>query len=190
MSSDNKPPRRTWLRWILLGLPLGSVLAGLVGMALVVGFNSAVALTNTEAFCISCHAMRDTVYQEYQQLPHAKNASGVIASCPDCHVPKQFVAKMVRKVQASNELFHTLLGTIDTPEKFEARRKILAERVWASMKETDSRECRTCHSATHMALEAQTAQARKKHDPQRMAARGETCIDCHKGIAHQLPKDI
>lgn len=162
----------------------------MVGIALSVGFNSVVALTNTESFCISCHEMRDTVYKEYQQSPHYKNASGVIATCPDCHVPKQFMAKMVRKVRASNELYHTLLGTIDTPEKFEARRKVLAERVWASMKETDSRECRSCHSATHMALNSQSVQARKKHDSERMASRGETCIDCHKGIAHQLPKDI
>lgn len=178
------------MRWLKLGLPIGGILTGVVGILLWVGFNNLVALTNTESFCIGCHALRNTVYKEYQQSPHYKTASGVTATCPDCHVPKPFMAKMVRKVQASNDIYHALRGTIDTPEKFEIRRKVLAERVWATMRETDSRECRSCHSSARMALELQDKQARKKHDPARMAARGETCIDCHKGIAHQLPKDI
>jgi len=49
---------------------------------------------------------------------------------------------MMRKIQASNELWHKMLGTIDTPEKFEAKRLELARSVWATMKKTDSRECR------------------------------------------------
>lgn len=190
MSEDHKIRNDTPSRWIVLGLPIGGVLAGVIGILVWVGFNSVVELTNTESFCISCHALRNTVYKEYQQSPHYKTASGVVATCPDCHVPKPFLAKMIRKAQATNDLYHTVFGSIDTPEKFEARRKLLAERVWATMKATDSRECRSCHSAARMALELQDKQARKKHDPERMASRGETCIDCHKGIAHQLPKDI
>jgi nitrate/TMAO reductase-like tetraheme cytochrome c subunit len=38
-----------------------------------------------------------------------------------------------------------------------------------------------------MALERQGRQASKKHSPEWRAKTGETCIDCHKGIAHKLP---
>ncbi len=177
-------------RWLFLGLPAGSVLAGLIGILLWSGFSAALELTNQESFCISCHEMHNTVYQEYQQSPHFKTLSGVTASCPDCHVPQPLLPKLVRKLQASNDLYHSLVGTIDTPEKFEARRKVLAERVWASMKETDSRECRACHTLARMDLEGQDKRTRKKHGAERMASRDETCIDCHKGIAHQLPKEL
>ena len=79
--------------------------------------------------------MRDTVFQEYKETIHYKNRSGVRAICPDCHVPKDWTHKFVRKVQASKELYSKFIaGSIDTPEKFEAKRMELAEHVWATMK--------------------------------------------------------
>ena len=110
------------------------------------GFNTAMEATNELGFCISCHEMRDTVYQEYKTTIHFKNPAGVRAVCSDCHVPKDWTHKIIRKVQASNELWHKIIGTIDTPEKFQAHRAALAKDVWKTMKETDSRECRNCHS--------------------------------------------
>jgi nitrate/TMAO reductase-like tetraheme cytochrome c subunit len=110
------------------------------------GFNTTMEYTNTLEFCVSCHEMDQLVYQEYKKTVHYKNPSGVRVICSDCHVPKQRTAKLWRKIQASNELYHKLLGTIDTPEKFEEKRLKLAEHVWASMEATDSWECRNCHS--------------------------------------------
>jgi len=153
------------------------------------GFNMFMEHTNTLEFCISCHEMQDTVYQEYKETVHYKNSSGVRAICSDCHVPKPWGPKLLRKIYASNELLHTMLGTVDTVEKFEAKRLEMAERVWTSMRETDSRECRNCHAYGTMDLELQDRSARKKHDPERLAKSGKTCIDCHDGIAHNLPED-
>ncbi|MCE9687117.1 NapC/NirT family cytochrome c [Shewanella sp. AS16] len=174
----------------MLGLPLGALLMFGAGIIFWGGFNTVLELTNTEAFCISCHEMEDTVYQEYKDTIHAKNNAGVKASCPDCHVPRPWIHKVARKIRASNEVYHKLLGSINTPEKFEAKRAELAQHVWDTMKATDSRECRNCHSLSAMSLETQSKQARKKHDPKRLAERGETCIDCHQGIAHKLPEDV
>ena len=165
--------------------PLGTVI--LVGMGLGImswgGFNWAMELSNTEKFCISCHEMESTVYQEYKQKIHYKNPAGVRAICSDCHVPKDWVHKVVRKVKASKELFHKIIGTVNTKEKFEAHRLELAKRVWATMKATDSRECRNCHSMTAMDLEKQKPRARAQHESS--IKDKETCIDCHKGIAHK-----
>lgn len=157
----------------------------LAGMAFWGGFNWSLELTNTESFCISCHEMREYLYRGYTATSHYTNRTGVRASCPDCHVPREWVHKVARKVAATNELFHWLRGSIDTPEKFEARRPVLAARVWASMKATDSRECRNCHGIAVMSRAEQSAMARTMHD---LAGEWrQTCIDCHKGIVHRLP---
>ena len=168
-------------------LALGSLLAiGFVaGIIFWGGFNTAMEATNTEAFCISCHEMEDNVYQEYKDTIHYANRTGVRATCPDCHVPKPWIHKMVRKIQASNELLHKALGTIDTPEKFEAKRLQLAQNVWRSMKETDSRECRNCHDYESMDFVEQQRRAVDSHS--HGLEEGKTCIDCHKGIAHSWP---
>lgn len=168
---------------LTVGLFAGIILWG--------GFNTAMEATNTLEFCISCHEMEDTVYQEYKESVHYKNASGVRAVCSDCHVPHQWGPKVVRKIKASNELWHKLRGTINTPEKFEAKREELANNVWTTMKATDSRECRNCHSFEAMDFEHQGRRARDKMEPVALGtdlSEGSTCIDCHKGIVHKLPK--
>jgi cytochrome c-type protein NapC len=151
-------------------------------------FNTAMEASNTLAFCTSCHEMRDTVFQEYKETIHYKNRSGVRAVCSDCHVPRDWSHKFVRKVQASQELVGKFITrVIDTPEKFEVRRLELAQHVWATMKSTDSRECRNCHSWDAMDPHKQNKRARAEMEVGQK--QGKTCIDCHKGIAHLLPKD-
>lgn len=152
------------------------------------GFNTALEATNTESFCISCHEMEANVYQEYKHTIHYSNRTGVRATCPDCHVPRDWVHKVVRKVRATNELYHHLSGSIDTREKFLARRLALANVVWDQMKSTDSRECRNCHGFPFMDFAAQQDDIGERHRAAERA--GKTCIDCHKGIAHKLPADF
>ena len=167
---------------------MGLLVAVVAGMALWGGFNWSLEITNTESFCISCHEMRDYVYAEYKNSSHYANRTGVRASCPDCHVPREWVHKISRKVLATNEVYHWLVGTIDTPEKFEDRRGHLARGVWQDMAETDSRECRNCHGIDFMADERQESVAQQMHE---LAERWQmTCIDCHKGIAHRLPENF
>ncbi|WP_456406844.1 NapC/NirT family cytochrome c [Thiolapillus sp.] len=148
------------------------------------GFNWAMEKTNTLEFCISCHEMKDNVYQEYVPTIHYSNRTGVRATCPDCHVPKEWIHKIVRKIRASNELYHHFITKeVDTPEKFDAKRLELAKHVWAEMKQTDSRECRNCHNFESMNPKFQRPRARKQH--LNAFETGQTCIDCHKGIAHK-----
>ena len=164
-------------------LTVGGFVGGIVFWG---GFNTAMELTNTEQFCIGCHVMRDNVYQEIQPTIHFTNRSGVRAKCSDCHVPHEWTVKMARKIQASKEVWGKIFGTIDTPEKFQAKRLELARHEWARFKANDSLECRNCHSADSMDITKQSPRASVAH--QRFLFTGEkTCIDCHKGIAHRLP---
>jgi cytochrome c-type protein NapC len=175
-------------KWYLLWIPMGGILMFAAGIIYWGGFNTVLEATNTESFCISCHEMRDFVYQEYQETIHYKNRTGVRATCPDCHVPRPWIYKIIRKIKASNELYHKMLGTISTREKFEAHREELAKHVWDAMKSTESRECRNCHAYIYMDLAKQDKSAQKKHTVEYVRESGKTCIDCHKGIAHHLPK--
>lgn len=150
------------------------------------GFNTGMEMSNTEEFCISCHEMEDNVYEEYVGTIHYTNRSGVRATCPDCHVPKEWGPKMIRKIQASKELYAKVFGIVDTRKKFEEHRFEMASREWARMKANDSQECRNCHNFEYMDYVSQKPVAAQIHDQAEDA--GQTCIDCHKGIAHQLPK--
>jgi len=171
-------------RKFILGTTLSGALAFFIGGIIFWGgFNTTMEATNSLEFCISCHEMEVNVYEEYKPTIHYSNRTGVRASCPDCHVPDPWIHKMARKIKASNELWHKMLGTVSTPEKFDKHRLDMAKRVWKTMKETDSRECRNCHNFESMNPEFQKPRARKQH--LNAFSLGQTCIDCHKGIAHK-----
>ncbi|MBI4757366.1 MAG: NapC/NirT family cytochrome c [Betaproteobacteria bacterium] len=177
--------RRPSARFSILTLLVVGFIGGIVFWG---GFNTGMEATNTLTFCISCHEMQDTVYQEYKKTIHYSNRTGVRAVCSDCHVPKDWVHKMARKIQATGEVYGKIMGTINTPEKFEAKRLELAQHEWDRMKGSDSRECRNCHSFDGMNLEAQKPRSRKQHEIG--LRKNSTCIECHKGIAHQKPKGM
>lgn len=164
--------------WLVLGIGM------VVGIVFWGGFNTFMEYTNSYEFCISCHEM-SVVNEEYQQSAHAHNPSGVPAICSDCHVPRPWPEKLARKIAATSELYHWALGTIDTPEKFEEHRLALAQKVWDTMEKSDSRECRNCHTNETMLTDQQSEKAQKMH--KRLMSGEATCINCHKGVAHNLP---
>ena len=148
------------------------------------GFHWSVEASNSEEFCVGCHSM-ETNLGEYRETVHYNNHSGVRAICSDCHVPKEWNHKMKAKVIAVKDVWYELTGSIDTAEKYEERRLHMAQRVWKKMKATDSRECRNCHAFEYMDFTIQETRAAENH--QKAIDEGMTCIDCHQGIAHDLP---
>jgi len=159
------------------------IILGFLGLASAFTLEKVIAHTSTTEFCISCHEMRDTVYAEYKKTTHFNNTSGVSPSCSDCHVPKGLFPTLYRKIIAARDVYHHLLGTIDTSEKFEKHRLRMAKRVWERMEKSNSQECRNCHDFNDMNFIKQRKRASKQH--QNALKSGETCIDCHKGIAHK-----
>lgn len=169
-----------YLLWLLLSFVVILVSAG--------AFTMTIESTNSLEFCTSCHDMTYN-YEEYKKTIHYSNRTGVRAVCSDCHVPKRnWLSEMQRKFIAGKDVWAELMGVIDTKEKFEARRMEMAKAEWARMKESDSAGCRNCHSFESMDIDAQDKIAGKKHTQAALQDSGKTCIDCHKGIAHKLPK--
>lgn len=163
------------------------IIAGFVaGIVFWGGFNTTLEATNTETFCISCHEMRNNVYQELKTTIHYTNRSGVRATCPDCHVPHKWTDKIARKMQASKEVWGKIFGTINTRDKFLDKRRELAQHEWDRLKANNSLECRNCHNFQYMDFTRQGKRAEEAHSTS-LASGEKTCIDCHKGIAHHLP---
>lgn len=197
---NDKPPEKVrgrfgewlWKRprwWLLLGIPAGGFLMFLVGIGFSGGFAEGIHYASSLNFCAhSCHEM-EIPFQEYTQSIHYKNMPGVRAVCADCHVPPQFVPGLVRHMKASVEVVEHLLGEMNTPAKYEAHRAELAQAVWKELKANNSAECRSCHDFAAMDLAKQEPMAAKAHSAALLVNSGETCIDCHKGIAHKLPED-
>lgn len=159
---------------------------GALVMALAIwGTWQGVHYTSTTEFCLSCHSMR-TAGEEYKTSVHFRNASGVRAECKDCHIPPGVVPTLIRKTEALNDLYHTFISpSIDTPEKFAAKRSELAQREWARMSANNSAACKSCHSYEAMDHDKQSANAAAQMSA--AAAKDSNCIDCHKGIAHHKP---
>jgi len=184
--------QRIWRKpksWWLLGIPVGAwgmFVAGLVSM---VGFEVMIHETGTEAFCAgACHSMEAFTAPEYRDSIHYTSASGVQATCSDCHIPHVYPQKLwVKATSGTRDIIGEIRGIIDTREEYEAKRSHMAERVWTYMKETDSRECRYCHNADVFDVAAQSEFAARAHE--QGLSQGNTCIDCHKGIAHLSPDE-
>ena len=191
MVSNTNILKRTWRFFIqpnakfsVLAILALSIVAGILFWG---GFNTFMEATNTQEFCISCHEMRDNVYAEFKKSIHYTNRVGVRATCPDCHVPRDWSYKLLRKIEASRELWSKIAGNVDTRDKFEERRLDMANNEWTRMKASDSRECRNCHSFDAMRNTAETLPVYEKH--MQAQTQGKTCIECHKGVAHLLPRD-
>ncbi|MGF1790438.1 pentaheme c-type cytochrome TorC [Photobacterium profundum] len=166
-------------------LTLGGFVAGVIFWG---GFNTALEITNTEKFCIGCHEMKDNVYEELQTTVHWSNNAGVRATCPDCHVPHNWTDKIARKMQASKEVFGAIFGTIDTREKFLAKRGELAQHEWERFASNGSLECKNCHQYESMKWEEMSTLAQSQM--KQAAEKDQSCLDCHKGIAHNLPDNM
>jgi cytochrome c-type protein NapC len=168
----------------------GSILvliAGLVvGAVAFASMGSFMVYANSEQFCATaCHEMGE-LQKEHKGTIHDMNRSGVRATCPDCHVPHEYIPNYWAKVGLLSDVWgHNVTHSIDTPAKFEAKRYELAKRVWAYMKSNDSRECRHCHTTAKMDADKQSEKALKRHEKGRLE--GLTCVDCHFAIAHTEP---
>jgi cytochrome c-type protein NapC len=172
--------QRHWKLILLLltGLLLFSVTVGIAGAYVL-------ASTSTEEFCISCHEMSYN-YAEYKGTIHDTNRTGVRAICTDCHVPHEPGPLVLAKIKATKDVFYTYVApSINTKEKFLAKRAEMAQRVWWDMKSNDSHPCRSCHQEDKMSGELQSPKAKVRHAKGKLE--GKTCIECHFAIAHKEP---
>ncbi|MEZ8152148.1 NapC/NirT family cytochrome c [Vibrio splendidus] len=142
--------------------------------------------TSSTEFCTSCHTMQ-IPYEEYEGSIHFSNVKGIRAECSDCHIPSDPIDYVITKIRASKDIYHEFVtGKIDTEDKYEEHRMAMAETVWAQLRESDSATCRSCHTFDAMDSYEQSEDAAKMHEYGQ--ENNQTCIDCHKGVAHFAPE--
>jgi len=107
--------------------------------------------------CESCHTDQAS---EFHASVHYINRSGVQAGCNICHQYQQHKKGEKTSKQVSKP-------RID-----------MAISEWKRMSKSDSKACKGCHS--HMAMDL----AKQEES---FGNNETSCIDCHKGISHQLP---
>lgn len=163
---------------LLLMLVLGLV----AGVVVTIGFDRTLHYTSTNEFCANCHS--GNVVKEWKESIHYTNRIGMVVDCAACHIPHEFLPKMKAKVMALSDLWGHIQGTIDTPEKFEAKRLEMAKTVWARMAARQDKECRNCHLTVAM-MNPDKPYMKKTH----LAADkdGQPCSDCHEGVGHKPP---
>jgi trimethylamine-N-oxide reductase (cytochrome c), cytochrome c-type subunit TorC len=177
--------RRPKNRW-LLGVPLGGLLALILGAIGLGGVNWAVHETSSTAFCLSCHSHQQFIKPEYEASSHFKNEVGVRAQCADCHLPHDnWFELMFTKVLVSKDLIGEAMGKISTRERYEAHRGEMAQTVWRQLVANGSKFCRSCHNFEAMDLTAQGGATARNH--KKAMQTGMTCVECHRGIVHKLP---
>jgi nitrate/TMAO reductase-like tetraheme cytochrome c subunit len=164
------------------------IIGAVIGAALIISIPVGVNATGTNEFCTSCHEMK-IPEKEYLTSAHAVNSTGVVAECHDCHIPHSYPRKLFLKAKAGIlDAYGHLTGKIDTPEKYEAHRKEMAQSEWARMKANDSAECRNCHK---IVFDEKSLAKQKKsgaRDHRKGIEEGKTCIDCHTGLVHEEPE--
>ena len=167
-------------RYSLLTLLVAGTVLGTAGFA---GFGYALHATSTDEFCSGCHA--DNAAREWRASVHHANRAGFVAGCSDCHLPREFGPKMVRKAQAVKEVWGHFTGVIDTAEKYEAHRPAMAESEWRRLRANGAQECRNCHQSDLMANKDKSYLSAMHKTA---LSGGRVCIDCHKGVAHRAPR--
>ncbi|RKT45135.1 cytochrome c3 family protein [Thiocapsa rosea] len=167
-------------RHVLIALVVGGV-GGVLFMTFLLEFDH---YTSTNAFCTTCHSMT-YAEESYRQTVHYDSASGVRASCGDCHVSEGVFAATWDHAVGSKDLFKQLFGPdYDDPviNALHLPEAAFAARRWFQAR--DSATCKRCH--TQDAIQGKRADTAAIH---REETDGKSCIDCHYNLVHRKVPD-
>ncbi|MBK1716927.1 cytochrome c3 family protein [Thiocystis violacea] len=167
-------------RHVLIALVVGGI-GGVLVVAFLIEFDR---FTSRNEFCASCHSM--TYAEEtYQRSAHFNSASGVRASCGDCHVSPSLLGATWDHAVGLKDLVKQLLGPdYDDPviNSLHLPEAAFAARDW--FRRRDSASCRRCH--VQEAIQGERANTAAIH---REETEGKTCIDCHYNLVHRKVPD-
>ena len=162
------------------GAGIGIVLTAIIVLAS--GFM--IETTNTDAFCVSCHAMTPFRNAWTQSVHGGQNPQGFAAQCVDCHLPHgNFVEYITAKaVTGAGDVIQNMI--IDVT-KFDWKGNAEKRRG----KFTFDSACRRCHHQ----LDAAPGMPRGGFLAHRAYLRGDTimkCAECHPHVGHKNMLDM
>ena len=167
-------------RHVLIAL-VGGGLAGVAFLAFLIEFDH---FTSSNVFCTTCHSMT-YAEESYKQSVHYNSASGVRASCGDCHVSEGVFSATWDHVMGTGDLIKQLFGPdYDDPviNALHLPDAAFHARKW--LKDRDSATCKRCHVLE--AIQGKRANTAAIHLEE---TEGKTCIDCHSNLVHRSVPD-
>lgn len=131
-----------------------------------------VALTSSNAFCMSCHEMRVVAEQGWMHSKHYNNRGGVVAGCSDCHVPPSLFPKLwVKTRDGLKDVWVHFFGQSDpTKMDWEALAKSARSKIYQS-------SCEKCHQ--NLEPEGASLKALVAHRENKRAEKPQSCLECH-----------
>ena len=174
MIKKEEPQRSGKKQALLIGLSMGVVLT--IVTVLASGFM--VETTNTDTFCITCHAMVPFRASWQESVHGGQNPQGFAAQCVDCHLPHgDFVEYLTTKaITGTGDVARNLTfkpGDFDWGANAENNR----------LKFTFDTACRHCHhNLTPPGMKPGGFIAHRAY------LRGETnkmCAECHPHVGHK-----
>jgi nitrate/TMAO reductase-like tetraheme cytochrome c subunit len=121
----------------------------------------------------------------YQQSAHYNSASGVRATCGDCHVSEGIIMATYDHAVGTKDLLKQLFGPrYDDPvfNLLHLPEAAFAARDW--FRKRDSATCRRCHHIE--AIQGTRANTAAIHQEE---TEGKTCVDCHYNLVHRKVPD-
>ena len=171
-------------RRVILGTTVGGAIVFFIaGIIFWGGFHTAMEETNTLEFCIGCHEMEENVYQEYTPTIHYSNRTGVRATCPDCHVPRPLGPQGGAQDPGQPGDLSQADGHGGYPG--EVRRTPPDHGEAGLDGDEDDRFPGVPQLPQLRIHEPQVSAAPGPQAAPECLRDGQTCIDCHKGIAHK-----
>jgi nitrate/TMAO reductase-like tetraheme cytochrome c subunit len=150
----------------------------LISLITVLASGFMVEVTNTDSFCVSCHAMVPFRASWTDSVHGGQNPKGLTAQCVDCHLPHgNFTQYLVTKaITGTGDVLQNLVidaKTFDWEKNAEERRHIF----------TYDSACRHCHNnLTPPGLKRGGLLAHRAY------LIGETkkqCSNCHPNVGHK-----
>jgi len=171
-------------RHTLFALIIGGV-AGIFFIMVLIEFDH---VTSTEEFCTTCHSM-ELAAIPYRESSHYNSASGVRASCGDCHVSEGVFAATWDHFIGGKDLINQIKGAIIGPNYDDPVIQALhlpdaafAARQWFI--DRDSATCKRCH--TQEAIQGSRVDTAAVHQNE---AKEKTCVECHINLVHRKVPD-
>lgn len=171
-------------RHVLFALIIGG-LAGIFFIIFLIEFDH---YSSSEKFCTSCHSM-ELAATPYRQSVHYNSASGVRASCGDCHVSEGVFAATWDHFIGGKDLLKQIKGAVIGPNYDDpvVNALHLPEAAFAARKwfiKRDSATCKRCHNQDAILGKRLNTEAVHKED-----AKNKTCVECHINLVHRKVPD-
>lgn len=167
-------------RHVLYALIIGG-LSGIFFVLMLIEFDHS---TGSEEFCTTCHSM-ELAAAPYRNSVHYNSASGVRASCGDCHVSEGIVMATWDHFIGTKDLINQIKGSLFGPDYDDPIINLLhlpdaafTSREWFIKR--DSATCKRCHNKQAILGSRLHTEAVHKED-----AKNKSCIECHINLVHR-----